>query len=156
MFGNSKNEQKSKANGIISTVSSSSSNSLVQGTSFEGHVQADKDIRIDGTLKGTLKCSGKVIIGPTGYITGDVTCENAVIEGHFEGTLIVSDVLHVKETAIIHGDVSTQKLVVQPGSVFNVKCKMGGHPGTPRKVSLDEEEEVIELTSLGKANAAMS
>jgi cytoskeletal protein CcmA (bactofilin family) len=155
MFGNTKNEQKSKANGIISTASTTSSNSVVQGTSFEGHVQADKDIRIDGTLKGTLQCKGKVIIGPTGHITGDVTCENAVIEGRFEGNLIVSDVLHVKETAFIDGDVSTQKLVVQPGSVFNVKCKMGTHPSAPRKVSLDEEE-VIELTALGKANATMS
>jgi cytoskeletal protein CcmA (bactofilin family) len=155
MFGNSKIEQKNKANGIISTASTTSSNSLVQGTSVEGTVQADKDIRIDGTLKGTLICKGKVIIGPTGFITGDVTCENAVIEGRFEGILIVGDVLHVKETAKIEGDVSTQKLIVQPGSVFNVKCKMGAQSGIPRKMS-KEEEDVIELGALGKSKAAMS
>jgi cytoskeletal protein CcmA (bactofilin family) len=155
MFGNTKNEQKNKTNGIITTASSTSSNSLVQGTNVEGTIQADKDIRIDGTLKGTLTCKGKVIIGPTGYISGDITCENAVIEGRFEGILIVGDVLHVKETAKIEGDVSTQKLVVQPGSIFNVKCKMGAQTGTPRKVS-KEEEDVIELSTLGKSKAAMS
>lgn len=155
MFGNSKNEPKNKANGIISTASTTSSNSLVQGTHVEGSLQADKDIRIDGTLKGTLQCKGKVIIGPTGYITGEITCENAVIEGRFEGILVVSDVLHVKETAKIEGDVSTQKLVVQPGSIFNVKCKMGAQAGISRKVNLDEED-VIELGTLGKAKATMS
>jgi cytoskeletal protein CcmA (bactofilin family) len=155
MFGNSKNEQKTKTNGIITTASTTSSNSLVQGTNVEGTIQADKDIRIDGTLKGNLNCKGKVIIGPTGYITGDITCENAVIEGRFEGVLIVGDVLHVKETARIEGDVSTQKLVVQPGSIFNVKCKMGSQNGSPRKAS-KEEEDVIELGTLGKSKAAMS
>ena len=154
MFGNSKNEPKSKTNGVITTASTTSSNSLVQGTNIEGNVQADKDIRIDGTLRGTLHCKGKVIIGPTGYITGDITCENAVIEGRFEGVLIVGDVLHVKETAKIDGDVFTQKLVVQPGSIFNVKCKMGSQNTTPRKVNLDEEP--VELSTLSKANATMS
>lgn len=153
MFNNTKNDTKGKTNGLI-TSASSSSNSLVQGTNIEGTIQADKDIRIDGSLKGTLNCKGKVIIGPTGFITGDVQCENAVIEGRFEGVLLVNDILHVKETARIEGDVTTQKLVVQPGSIFNVKCKMGTQHASPRKVSLDED--VIELSSLGSAKATMS
>ena len=155
MFNNTKTDLKGKTNGLITSASSTSSNSLVQGTNIEGTVQADKDIRIDGTLKGSLNCKGKVIIGPTGFIMGDVQCENAVIEGRFEGVLLVNDILHVKETARIEGDVTTQKLVVQPGSIFNVKCKMGPQHGAPRKVSLDEED-VIELSTLGSAKATMS
>lgn len=153
MFGNTKNE--SKSNGVISTPSTTSSNSLVLGTNIEGTVQAEKDIRIDGTMKGTLICKGKVIIGPTGTIIGDVQCENAVIEGRFEGVMTVGEVLHVKETAKIEGDISTQKLIVQPGSIFNVKCKMGSNNGVQRKVNLDEEE-LIEMNSLSKAKATMS
>ena len=155
MFGNSKSEQKPKTNGLITSASSSSSNSLIQGTNIEGSIQADKDIRIDGSLRGNLTCKGKVIIGPTGYISGDVQCENAVIEGRFEGVLLVTDVLHVKETAKVEGDVATQKLVVQPGSVFNVRCKMGSSPGTSRKVSLDEDDSLEEV-SMDSAKATMS
>ena len=156
MFNNTKNEQKGKTNGLIASTSSSSSNSLVQGTNIEGNVNADKDIRIDGSLSGTLICKGKVIIGPTGFVGGDVQCENAVIEGRFEGVLLVTDVLHVKETARVEGDVTTQKLVVQPGSIFNVKCKMGGTGNlSPRKVNLDEED-VIEMSGVGTSKAAMS
>ena len=156
MFGNSKSEQKPKTNGLITSASSSSSNSLIQGTNIEGSIQADKDIRIDGSLRGNLTCKGKVIIGPTGFISGDVQCENAVIEGRFEGVLLVTDVLHVKETAKVEGDVATQKLVVQPGSVFNVRCKMGSSAaGTSRKVSLDEDDSLEEVT-LETAKATMS
>ena len=155
MFGNSKNDQKSKANGLITSASSSSSNSLIQGTNIEGTIQADKDIRIDGSLRGNLNCKGKVIIGPTGFVSGEVQCENAVIEGRFEGVLLVTDILHVKETAKVEGDVTTQKLVVQPGSVFNVKCKMGSQAMSSRKVSLDEDESV-EMNTIGTSKAAMS
>lgn len=153
MFGNTKNETKS--NGVISTPSTSSSNSLVQGTNIEGTVHAEKDIRIDGTMKGTLICKGKVIIGPTGTIIGDVQCENAVIEGRFDGILTVGEVLHIKETARIEGDISTQKLIVQPGSIFNVKCKMGNQNGVPKKVTLDDDD-LVELNAMGKSQATMS
>ncbi len=153
MFGNTKNETKS--NGVISTPSTSSSNSLVQGTNIEGSVHAEKDIRIDGTMKGTLICKGKVIIGPTGTIIGDVQCENAVIEGRFEGILSVGEVLHVKETAKIEGDISTQKLIVQPGSIFNVKCKMGNQTSMTSRVNLDDDE-LADLNGVGKSQATMS
>ncbi len=140
MFGHAKNDPKSKAAAAGATPTSASTNSLAQGTSIEGTLHADFDIRIDGTLRGNLTCRGKVIIGPSGSITGDVQCENAVIEGRFEGVLLVADVLQVKETAHIQGDVTTQKLVVQPGSIFNVKCKMGDHSATPpRRVKLDDD-----------------
>lgn len=140
MFGNAKNDPKTKAAAAGNAPSSASTNSLAQGTVIEGTLHADYDIRIDGSLRGTLTCKGKVIIGPSGTVTGDVQCENAVIEGRFEGVLLVAEVLHVKETAHVEGDVATQKLVVQPGSIFNVKCKMGDNPsGAPRRVKLDDE-----------------
>ena len=153
MFGNSNNDQKNKSNSI-SGVTSTATNSLVQGTTIEGSIHADMDIRIDGTLTGSLFCKGKVIIGPTGAIHGEINCENAVIEGKFEGILMVGDVLHVKETANVEGDVSTNKLVVQPGSIFNVKCKMGSQAGA--RSANGQKDEPIELNTLSKSKAAMS
>ena len=129
MFGNKKDE---KAGGIMTSSSSGSTapsgaiNSLVQGTKVEGQIHAGSDIRIDGELKGSLKCKGRVIIGPDGKIDGDIDCLNAIIEGSFTGNIKVSETLTVKETAKIEGDVNTSKLLVQPGAVFNVNCNMGG------------------------------
>ncbi len=99
-------------------------NSLVKGTLVEGTVKAESDIRVDGTIKGTLTCNAKVIIGPSGIIEGDIVCENAVIEGKFNGQLRVTDLLSVKETAEVIGDIITDKLLVQPGAIFNVTCNM--------------------------------
>lgn len=128
MFGNNNNKKeasKSKPGTVSSSSGSHSLNSLVRGSEIQGTVKAGSDIRIDGTIKGTLICESKVIIGPTGLIEGEVTCANAVIEGKFEGVLHVKELLNIRESAVVNGDVTTSKLVVQPGAVFNVTCTMG-------------------------------
>ena len=115
------NQKKS----IIPTTTSHSLNTLVKGTVVEGTVKSESDIRIDGVIKGSLNCNAKVIIGPSGFIDGEVRCANAVIEGRFEGSLHVTELLNVRENAKVSGDVRTNKLIVQSGAVFNVDCKMG-------------------------------
>lgn len=124
MFG-SKNKETNNKVGATTTGPSHSLNTLVQGTTVEGTIRCESDIRIDGTVKGSLDCKAKVIIGPQGYVDGDVSCQNAMIEGRFEGTLSVTELLHVRETAQVNGDIKTNKLIVQSGAIFNVACKMG-------------------------------
>lgn len=129
MFGSSntgKDTNKPVKGSTAPMPSSNAFNTLVSGTSVEGTIKADSDIRVDGTIKGKLFCDAKVIIGPTGSIEGEIKCQNAVIEGKFDGVLTVSELLNVRETAQIKGDVTTGKLIVQSGAVFNVTCTMTG------------------------------
>ena len=143
MFKNKSKEKNTQNNiGASPAVSSGSINSLVSGTNVEGTIIANSDIRIDGSLKGKLDCSGRVIIGPDGSVDGEIKCQNAVIEGTFSGNITVTDLLNVRETANIQGDVVTSKLLVQPGAVYNVSCSMGGQKikgfgGDGKKSELD-------------------
>jgi cytoskeletal protein CcmA (bactofilin family) len=127
MFG--KDAPAKKETGAKSSPSASgghSLNSIVEGTTIEGTIKADSDIRIDGSINGKLFCSAKVIIGPTGSVEGEIRCDNAVVEGKFHGTLTVKDLLNIRETATVDGEVTTSKLIVQPGGVINGTCNMGG------------------------------
>jgi cytoskeletal protein CcmA (bactofilin family) len=134
MFGSKKTDDK---NIVTKTVVSPANglNSLVKGTKVEGNIESDNDIRVDGTIIGTLHCNAKVIIGPDGYIDGEVRCVNAMIEGKFNGTIKVQDTLMVKETAEVNGDVTTSKLSIASGAIFNVICKM-----TENIVSLNDSK----------------
>ena len=123
---NNKKEAGKGRNGTNGTSSNGHSlNSLVTGTSVEGTIRAESDLRVDGSIKGTLICDARLIIGPTGYVEGEVQCQSAVIEGKFEGKLEVKEQLNVRENAVINGNVYTSTLVIQPGAVFNVTCTMG-------------------------------
>lgn len=146
---NGKDSKNKKAQAVNSS-SLAPTNSLVQGTRIEGNIFTENDIRIDGKLSGTLNCKGKVIIGTTGDIEGEVQCVNAVVEGKFNGLLLVAELLHVKETAKIEGDINTAKLIVQSGAVFEVNCKMGAQ-ASQKKTTKSGAEKPFELGELSKA-----
>ena len=134
-----KKNESGKSGSLTPSAVGHSLNTLSKGTLIEGTIKANSDIRIDGTIKGKLFCEAKVIIGPSGVIEGDVTCQNAVIEGKFDGTITVKELLNVRENATINGDVTTGKLIIQPGGIFNVNCTMGG--GNFNKTTQQNKQE---------------
>jgi len=101
-------------------------NVIAKNTTIVGDIKSEGDFRIDGTLEGTLKTNGRVIIGIDGFIKGNVEATNADIEGKFSGQLLVSKILTMKTTANISGDVTIGQLSVEPGAVFNATCSMKG------------------------------
>ena len=148
MFGSKKTAEEVKTTGGKPALPSGENalNSLVRGTTVEGSIVAESDIRIDGTIRGTLTCSAKVIIGPSGLIDGEVKCQNAVIEGKFYGKLRVADLLSVKESAEIVAEVTTSKLSVAPGAIFDVTCKMKTDTKPQQKPA---KEELVQVNGNG-------
>ncbi len=100
-------------------------NIIGQGTSILGDINSNGDIRIDGTLKGSIKTEGKVVLGKEGVIEGDVVCQNADISGTIKAKITVSNLLSLKETAKLNGDIVTNKLSIEPGAEFTGSCSMG-------------------------------
>ena len=42
------------------------------GTNIVGEVNSSGDIRVDGTLSGAINTKGKVVIGSTGMVEGNI------------------------------------------------------------------------------------
>lgn len=99
-------------------------NRIVEGTIIKGDITTSADFRLDGHLIGNFNSKGKIVIGPTGIVKGDIICKNADIEGKFEGKIQVSEILSLKSKAIIHGEVICGKLAVEPGAEFSASCVM--------------------------------
>ncbi|MFZ9296670.1 MAG: bactofilin family protein, partial [Bacteroidia bacterium] len=45
---------------------------VASGTEIKGNINSKGDIRVDGILVGNLTTSSKILVGPSGKITGDV------------------------------------------------------------------------------------
>jgi cytoskeletal protein CcmA (bactofilin family) len=99
-------------------------NRIVEGTIIKGDIISKADFRLDGELIGNFQSKGKLVIGPTGSVTGDISCNNADIEGKFRGTIQVAELLNVKSKASIQGDATVGKLSVEPGADFSASCIM--------------------------------
>lgn len=101
-------------------------NSIMEGTSIVGEVSSDSNIRIDGRIKGTVTAKGRVIVGQSGVIEGEVVCQSADVEGTVLGRVNCQDLLSLKATAKLQGDINTKKLAIEPGAVFTGNCSMAG------------------------------
>jgi len=99
-------------------------NLLSSGTVVKGEIKLSGDFRIDGTFIGTINCKGKVVIGPTGSIEGEIICQNADFSGEVKATVKVAELLTLKETARFTGDITTNKLSIEPGAKFSGNCIM--------------------------------
>lgn len=121
MFDNLKNKggltKGNEAGGSINLIGA--------GTIIEGEVKANGDLRVDGTIMGSVSSKSKVVVGSTGQIQGDIFCQNADISGSVKGKTTVSEMLFLKATAKVNGDIVTGKLVVEVGASFTGNCNMG-------------------------------
>lgn len=106
-------------------------NLIGTGTMIEGNIISNGDIRIDGGLKGNLSTKGKVIVGDTGKVSGEVNCRNFEVEGSVDGKVFVSELLSLRAKSKILGDITTNKLAIEPGAVFTGKCDMSASNPTP-------------------------
>ncbi len=122
-------------------------NTIVSGTVIKGEITANGDFRIDGTLIGSINCKGKIVIGQSGKIEGEVVCQNADISGKTKAKIIVDELLMLKSTAELNGDVVTGKLSIEPGAKFTGSCDMGGtevkKPHTPAPNGQQESKEKL-------------
>ncbi|MGE5425378.1 MAG: bactofilin family protein [Syntrophothermus sp.] len=99
-------------------------NLLGSGTIIKGDITLNGDFRIDGTFIGSVNCKGKVVVGPSGQINGDIVCQNADFSGLVEATVKVTELLTLKESARFAGDIVTGKLAIEPGAAFSGNCTM--------------------------------
>jgi cytoskeletal protein CcmA (bactofilin family) len=115
-------------------------NLISNGTDITGDIKSNGDIRIDGSLTGNLNTKGKVVIGPTGKVKGEVICKNSEISGIIEGKIIVGQLLNLKASSKIHGDIATLKLSIEPGAVFSGNCKMSDNDNNVGAGTIKEKE----------------
>lgn len=136
MFKSNNNRDMAKTN---EPHSAEKLNRIVSGTNIQGEIISDSNIRIDGNVKGTISVKGRLVVGASGAIEGQVECENAEIEGSLHGTIVVNGLLSLKSTARLECDITTKKLVIESGAVFNGKTTMGG--GVVKDMNKNGESE---------------
>jgi cytoskeletal protein CcmA (bactofilin family) len=105
-------------------------NMIGKGTSIKGDIRSDGDFRVDGILHGSIQSNGKIVVGVSGSIEGDINCQNADISGQVKAILRVKELLSLKATSKMTGEVYTSKLAIEPGAKFSGTCNMEDEPLT--------------------------
>lgn len=120
-------------------------NRIVEGTKIIGDIFSESNLRIDGEVQGNISTAAKVVIGESGIILGDLTCQEADIEGKLEGNLSIESLLVLRETSKIIGDIHTSKLLVEEGAIFLGACKMNTGSASPKANTHTQEKHPDDL-----------
>ena len=120
---------KSEPNLNVNTI-----NRISVGTIIKGEIVSSSDIRIDGTFDGKVQSNGRVVIGESASVKGDIICENLDLWGTVDGNVYVKDTLSLKQGCTVNGNVHIRRFCVELGSTFNGTCKM---------ITEDEFEKLI-------------
>ena len=94
------------------------------GAVFEGTLRLEGDFFIDSEFSGSLKTDGKLVVGPSGAIEGDIQAREVVVCGAVVGDVTARRQLLLRSTARLHGDIETACLEIEPHAYFCGQTKM--------------------------------
>jgi cytoskeletal protein CcmA (bactofilin family) len=159
-------------------------NSIIgAGSSVDGDIDVDGLLRIDGDLRGTLRVTGKVVIGATGRVEAPIRAKSAIIGGRVKGDVYVSERLRILTGGVVIGNVFAPRFEAEDGTIvhwdvavtgrleeaetelaafvrdhgdarrFLGRFREGGFAGELYAAEGSEEPEGLELAELGAAPA---
>ena len=106
------------------TLNVNSISRISAGTVIKGEIISPSDIRIDGTFEGKVQTKGRVVVGETAVVKGDIICENIDLWGKVNGNVYVKDTLALMEGCQVDGNLNIKRLSVELGATFNGNCRM--------------------------------
>jgi len=127
-------------------------NRIVEGTLVEGSIRSEGSIRIDGHFVGDIHTTGRLVIGLTGRVEGNVDCHDCESQGVVTGNLRVVGLLTLKESSGVHGEIRYGRMAVEAGARIEGMCKLDDVVETPaseeRAVkNLDHAEQAFQQSA---------
>lgn len=99
---------------------------------LKGEVTSTANVRIDGTIDGTVNVEGNVMIGETARITADLVARNISIAGAVRGN-VTGQKIQLLRTGRVWGDIHATALTTEEGAFIDGKIAMMGHPAETEK-----------------------
>ena len=112
---------------------------LGEDTVFNGSLNFDGTVRIDGKFEGKVITEDTLIIGETGHLMAEISAGTVICMGRVEGTVMASKKVEIHSTSKVVGNVKSPALYIELGGVLDGACNMTGKE--PKVIPLVKSEE---------------
>jgi|SRR6056297_375617 len=116
---------------------------LGQGSHFEGKLNFDELVRLDGNFTGEICSSDTLIVGETASIEGQISVGALILSGRFVGGIKATSRVELRAPAQVDGTIETPSLKIDEKVIFNGEIKMssGTPPQTTQKAENNKKKE---------------
>lgn len=105
------------------------------GTSYEGKLQFQGSVRIDGNFLGQIDSDGTLVVGQDAKVNGQVSVVSLILSGFIQGDIVAATKVIMHKTARLQGSLRTPCLIMEEGALLDGKLTMS-------KSSPDLDEQV--------------
>ena len=99
-----------------------------QGVVVEGRIISSQDLRIEGSVEGTIEVGDHVlIVGATAAVKANLVAKSILISGTVIGNITATDRLDLQATGSVEGDISSPRLVMVEGAVVKGRVDASGN-----------------------------
>ena len=115
---------------------------------FDGNIRGSGDLQIDGSIKGDVRV-GRLIVGETGAIEGNVSGDYVEIRGRVVGAISGKQVKLIA-TAYVDGDITAEQLSIDIGAYFQGRVLQGRREApaptaAPRPAAPEPAPQIIDM-----------
>ena len=129
MIGGKKDSRPASSPGELNAL-------LGRGSEFEGKLQFEGAVRIDGVFKGEIHSQSLLLVGEPAAIEAEIQVDSAVIGGEVKGNVTARTRIELQSTARVTGKLITPALIVMEGAVFDGQCLMKNRERPARPATL--------------------
>ena len=86
------------------------------GTRIVGEIEVEGELRIEGTVEGTVRGKGEILVAEGGLVEGNIFAEHAVAGGAVRGAIFAETRVEVHATSEIKGDITAPRIAIHEGA----------------------------------------
>jgi cytoskeletal protein CcmA (bactofilin family) len=95
-------------------------------SAFDGTFRSQRDLRVEGELKGNVTCEGTLFVSEGATIAATVDAEHITVAGELTGEIRCRGRLQILPSGRVRATVSTGSLVIQEGAIYEGQLEMAG------------------------------
>ena len=119
-----------------------------EDTVFNGSLNFNGTVRIDGKFNGQVFTDDTLIIGETGNLTAEISAGTIICMGRIEGTLIATKKVEIHTNSRVVGNIKSPALYIELGGVLDGTCEMTGkETKITRLVKTEEKDKKVSSQS---------
>lgn len=93
-------------------------------SSFDGTFKAERNLRIEGDVKGAIHCQGTLFVAEGAVVAATIEAENVTVAGELNGEVRCQGRLQIMPSGRLRGEVETRTLVVNEGAIYEGQLVM--------------------------------
>ncbi|TBL71025.1 bactofilin family protein [Paenibacillus thalictri] len=107
-------------------------------TVFEGKINSDASVRIEGKVTGDIECKGDVTVVEMGSARSNIKARDVVIAGTLNGSVTATGKVTIMSKGKLYGNVVAGSFIIDNGGIFQGMSKIdSSRAAMPKETSPD-------------------